>query len=270
MTAETQIRELLVIARMSNPIREWPTAQEAGSGYSPNAPLPDGLDDLRGFDAVNAERRLAAGGSEFKKRCQAYASILGVDADRLGKQIASLLRRVPQDNRWSHQEELEQAIWVALSRGQDWVMGSWDRTRVAISGAYKDWYTALSNYRQTATAAELRAISLERAYAREMQGGSEAVGYDLADASWVGWEEAVESNADGYNALAALPGDIRDTVERKSNGVPIGRLERNRLSKWLGGGPTKSHPEIPTNKTVLAAMLACTHIGPVEWSKPKR
>ena len=233
-------------------------------------PVPDGLDGLDNFQAVNAERRINAGGSEQMQRATVYASILGVKADRLARYVGSLLRRVPAENRQSHQEDLEQGIWAHLLHRKTHVLGNWALVKLVVGDAYKTWYSTYAEERQLAVEAVNRSISLERAYARDHQEAPEGIGNDVPDGSWVGWETAVDGNVDGHRAMSALPADIRDIAERKANGVPIGRLERNRLSKWLGGGPTKRNPNVPTNKELLATVLAGTHIGPVVWSKPKR
>ena len=230
---------------------------------------PDGLDGLVGYQAVNAERRATAGGPELDRRTRVLASVLGVDSKALAKYIQGLLRKTPSENRWSHQEDLEQAISTLLYKARAWVDGSLERAYIVASGAYKDWYSLHSNYRQLGVEAQNRAISLERHYAVERQ-DAEGVGHDLADPSWVGWEEAVADNADAWYAMASLPADIQSIVERKANGVPISRLDRNRLSKWLGGGPTKKEPDVPSNKDMLASIMAGTYLGPIRWSKPKR
>jgi hypothetical protein len=102
-----------------------------------------------------------------------------------------MLGRVPtvarDPNRIQNQDDLEQAIWAKLWVGRAWAIGSWERVKVVISGAYKNWYTVYANERQLGVEATNRAISLERAYAREQQSDSEPVGYDVPDGSWVGW-----------------------------------------------------------------------------------
>jgi hypothetical protein len=144
-----------------------------------------------------------------------------------------------------------------------------ERCQVVISGAYKDWYSLHSNHAQLGVEAINRAISLERHYASERQ-DAEAVGHDLGDSAWVGWEEAVVDNADAWWAMAALPAEIQVVVERKANGVPITGNERKRLTRFLAGGPTKRSPSTPTNKDILASIMKGTHLGPVRWNKPKR
>jgi len=230
---------------------------------------PDGLDGLVGYQAVIAERRATAGGPELDRRTRVLASVLGVDSKALTKYVQGLLRKTPSENRWSHQEDLEQAISTMLYKARAWVDGSLERAYIVASGAYKDWYSLHSNYRQLGVEAQQRAISLERHYAVERQ-DAEGVGHDLADPSWVGWEEAVADNADAWYAMASLPEQIQNIVERKANGVPIAKLDRNRLSLFLGGGPTKAAPNLPTNKDVLASVMAGTHVGPIRWAKPKR
>jgi hypothetical protein len=245
-----------------------------GAERLPEAPeqddLPDGLDDLDNWQLVEAERRMTAGGSETSKRAQSVASMVAVDRDNLTGYVLGLLRRVPATNRWSHREELEQAIWTQLTHRKASVNGNWELVKLECQTAYKRWYSTYSGEAQLGVAAERRAISLERAYARDHQSESDHVGADLVDGAWVAWETAVNGNVDGHHAMSALPERIQGIVERKANGTPISRLERNQLSKFLAGGPTKSAPNTPTNKTVLAAVLAGTHKGPIVWSKPAR
>jgi hypothetical protein len=230
---------------------------------------PEGLEGLDGFQAVNAERRRNARGPESTQRARVMASVLGVDADALGKYVHGLLRKTPQANRWSHQEDLESAIYTMLYKGREWAGGSMERCQVVASGAYKDWYSLYSNHAQLGVEAINRSISLERHYASDRQ-DAEAVGHDLGDNAWVGWEEAVVDNADAWWAMAALPAEIQVVVERKANGVPITGNERKRLTRFLAGGPTKRSPSTPTNKDILASIMKGTHLGPVRWNKPKR
>ena len=233
-------------------------------------PVPDGLDGLDNFQTTNAERRVNAGGSEPRQRARVYASILGVNAEKLAAYVGSLLRRVPAENRWHHQEDLEQAIWALLYQRREYCQGSWELVKLVTSDAYATWYSAYANERQLGVEAINRSISLERAYASAEQGDSEPIGHDVPDGSWIAWETAVESNVDGYKAMVALPEHIQALVERKANGTPITRAERTRLQRFLAGGPTKKVPATLTNKQVLARVLAGTHIGPITWSKPQR
>ena len=205
---------------------------------------PDGLDGLDGYQAVIAERRAIAGGPELDRRARVLASVLGVDSKALARYIQGLLRKTPAENRWSHQEDLEQAISTMLYKARAWVDGSLERAYIVASGAYKDWYSLHSNYRQLGVEAQNRAISLERHYAVEQQ-DAEGVGHDLADSSWVGWEEAVAENADAWYAMASLPEQIQSIIERKANGVPIAKLDRNRLSLFLGVGQPRRSQTYP-------------------------
>lgn len=232
--------------------------------------MPDGLDHLTNYEAVNAERRANAHGSEQRQRATVYASMLEVDATRLAAWVGSFLRRTPQVNRWSHQEELEQAIWQHLLVRKAHARGNWELVKLVVRDAYRDWYKRYADEAQLGVEAVNRAISLERAYARDHQDAPEGIGNDLKDHGWVGWETAVDANVDGHRAMSALPGELRAIVERKANGTPITRAERTRLQRFLAGGPSKRNPNIPTNKTVLAAVLAGTHIGKIAWAKPQR
>ena len=231
---------------------------------------PEGLDKLTDFEAVEAERKINAGGSETSKRAQAIASMLGVETSKLTGYVLSLMRRVPQVNRWDYRQDLEQSIWSHLTHRKGSIVGNWGLVKLEAQVAYKRWYSVYSGEAQLALEAERRAISLERAYARDQQSESDHVGADIPDVAWVGWESALESNLDGLKAFSALPERIQGIVERKANGTPISRLERNQLSKWLAGGPSKRNPDVPTNKEVLANVLAGTHKGPIVWSKPAR
>ena len=197
------------------------------------------------------------------------ASGLGVDSKALAKYIQGLLRKTPSENRWSHQEDLEQAISTLLYKARAWVDGSLERAYIVASGAYKDWYSLHSNYRQLGVEAQNRAISLERHYASERI-DAEGMGHDLADPAWFRWEEAVEDGSGAWWAMASLPDEIRDVVERKATGVPITGNERKRLTRFLAGGPTKRQPDVLTNKAILANVMAGTHVGPIRWSKPSR
>jgi hypothetical protein len=132
------------------------------------------------------------------------------------------------------------------------------------------WYRHYSGEAQLGVEAEQRSISLERAYARDEQSESDHIGADVQDSAWVGWEDAVDGNLDAHKAMSALPEYVQDLVERKANGTPLSRTERNRLSVFLRGGPMKRTPDVPTNKQVLANVLAGTHVGPIAWSKPAR
>jgi hypothetical protein len=251
-------------------------------------PMPDGLDHLNSYDLVNGERRINAHGSESRGRAMVYASMLELDAEALGRYIGALGWRLPSKdpNRWAHQEDLEQAILLALYVRRGHVRGNWEKAKLVASDTYKTWYKRYVNERQLGVEAAQRAINLENTHAKARQEASknqrgeapvvyssdrqDGMGYNLPDPRWVGWEEAIAGNLDGYRAAASLPADIRDVAERKANGVPISRLERNRLSKWLGGGPTTKSPNTPTNKEVLAAVMAGSHRGEIVWSKPKR
>jgi hypothetical protein len=253
--------------KLAKPLTEKQLRHYNPSGESDDQ--PEGLEGLDGYLAVNAERRATAKGPEMDRRTRVLASVLGVDSKDLARYIQGLLRKTPAANRWSHQEDLEQAIHTMLYKGREWCAGSMERCHVVASGAYKDWYSLYSNHAQLGVEAQQRAISLERHYAVERQ-DAEGVGHDLADPSWVGWEEAVADNTDAWYAMASLPEQIQSIVERKANGVPIAKLDRNRLSLFLGGGPTKTAPNLPTNKDVLASVMAGTHVGPIRWAKPKR
>ena len=253
--------------QLSQPLTEKQLRHYNPSGESDDQ--PEGLEGLVAYQAVNAERRATAGGPELDRRARVLASVLGVDSKDLARYIQGLLKKTPQDNRWSHQEDLEQAIHLLLYKGREWCAGSLERCQVVASGAYKNWYSLHSNHNQLGVEAQQRAISLERHYASERQ-DAEGVGHDLRDDSWVGWEEAVADNTDAWYAMASLPEQIQSIVERKANGVPIAKLDRNRLSLFLGGGPTKKEPNLPSNKDILASVMAGTHLGPIRWNKPKR
>ena len=232
--------------------------------------IPDGLDQLDNWQLVEAERRLNASGSETSKRAQAVASTLGVEHDRLTGYVLSLMKRTPQLNRWDYRQDLEQAIWTHLTHRKASIDGVWRLVKLECQVAYKRWYSKYSGEAQLGVEAEQRAISLERAYARDEQSESDHVGADVQDSAWVGWEDAVDGNLDAHKAMSALPDYICNIVEMKSNGAPISRTERNQLSAWLRGGPMKRTPDVPTNKQVLANVLAGTHVGPIAWSKPAR
>ena len=253
--------------KVSQPLTEKQLRHYNPSGESDDQ--PEGLEGLVAYQAVNAERRATAKGPELDRRARVLASVLGVDSKDLARYIQGLLRKTPQANRWSHQEDLEQAIYTLLYKGREWCAGSLERCQVVASGAYKNWYSLHSNHNQLGVEAQQRAISLERHYASERQ-DAEGVGHDLRDDSWVGWEEAVADNTDAWYAMASLPEQIQNIVERKANGVPIAKLDRNRLSLFLGGGPTKKEPNLPSNKDILASVMAGTHLGPIRWNKPKR
>ena len=242
-------------------------------------PVPDGLDHLDNFQSNNAERRINAGGSEPRQRARVYASILGVEAEKLGAYVGSLVRKVPQENRWHHQEDLEQSIWAQLHHRQAHVQGSWERVKMVASDAYSDWYTRYANERELSVEAERRAISLERAYARESQDDSAPMGHDIPESrpcghtpynGWVGWEKALEANVDATRLFQNLPESIRDLVERKANGEPQNAKERQRLSRWLRGGSSKRNPDAKTNSDTVKAIITGTHIGKVEWHKAIR
>jgi len=109
MTTTVDIRAI-----QENPIRSRFASKESASPASENTPLPEGLNGLSNFQVVNAERRIEAKGSESRLRATTYASILGVDTDKLAKWVGAFLRRVPQENRWAHQDDLEQSIWAHL------------------------------------------------------------------------------------------------------------------------------------------------------------
>ena len=150
---------------------------------------------------------------------------------------------------------------------------------MVASDAYSDWYTRYANERQLSVEAEQRAISLERAYARESQDDSEPMGHDIPESrpcgqtpynGWVGWEKALEANVDATRLFKNLPESIRDLVERKANGEPQNAKERKRLSRWLQGGSTKRNPHLHTNKDILSAVLKGAHVGKVVWYKPIR
>ena len=232
--------------------------------------LPDGLDLLDNWQLVEAERRLNASGSETTKRAQAIASMIGISHDQITGYVLSLMKRVPQLNRWDYRQDLEQAIWTHLTHRKADINGDWDVAKMEAQVAYKRWYTRHSKEAQLGVEAEQRAISLERAYARNQQGEFESKEADKTDSRWHDWETTLAGNLDGKRAMSALPENIQDLVERKANGTPITRAERTRLQRFLAGGPTKKSPGVPTNKQVLANVLKGTHLGPVTWSKPQR
>ena len=232
--------------------------------------IPDGLDHLDNWQLVEAERKLNAGGSETSKRAQAVASMLGVEHDRLTGYVLSLMKRVPQLNRWDYRQDLEQAIWTHLSHRKASIAGSWPLTRLECQVAYKRWYSRYAGEAQLGVEAERRAISLERAYARDQQSESDHVGADVVDADWLGWETALVENVDAMKLFNNLPENIRDLVERKANGEPQNAKERKRLSRWLKGGSTKRNPNLNTNKDIVTAVLKGTHVGPITWHKSIR
>jgi len=236
--------------------------------------LPDGLDNLDNWKLVEAERRMAHGGSETSGRAKHMASVLGIPQERLTAYVVSLLRRVPQENRMAHREDLEQAIWASLWKARGFLeTGRGDRWKVAttvMSGAYKDWYTVYANYRQLAVEAERRAMSLERAYARDQQSESDHVGADVVDTDWLCWEDGVIDHVDLRRLVEALPERIRTLVEQRMNGTPITKKERTGLSKFLRGGFKKSQPNARTNKDIILAVIKGTHKGAIVWNKPAR
>jgi len=228
------------------------------------------LGDLNSFEFINAERRIHAGGSEPRQRATIFASVLGVEADRLARYVGSLLRRVPAENRSHHQDDLEQSIWAHLYHRREHARGNWELVKLVVRDAYTQWYTAYAEERQLAVEAVNRSISLERAYARDHQERPEGVGHDVKDNGWVGWETAIDGNVDGYRIMSMLPKHIQDLVERKANGTPINRAERTRLQRFLAGGPTKRNPGVPTNKELIASALNERIQDHIEWSKPQR
>ena len=233
-------------------------------------PAPDGLDGLDSYEAVNAERRHNASGSERRQRATVYASILGVEADRLARYVGSFLRRVPAENRSHHADDLEQSIWAHLYHRREYCQGKWTLVRLVASDAYKTWYSALAEYRQLAVEAVNRSISLERAYQRDHQERPEGIGHDIPDASWVGWEDALVGNVDALRLFNHLPDHIRDMVERRGNGSPANATERKQLQRWLRGGSSKRHPDAQTNKHIISNVFRGTHVGAVVWYKAIR
>jgi len=261
-------------------------------------PQPEGLDGLVGYEAIRAEYRREAGGPPINQRARDMASVLGLEVKPLVKYVQAVCARVPSQDRDSNREwnqaELEQEIWAHLWKGRGKARGNWEMTKLVIQGAYKDWYKTYSNHRQLGVEAVIRAMklevkagkdaqtnhrinhrvsvtSLEEAYAAYGNGESpEAVGFDLADLAWNGWEEMVETGGGAWWAMTALPEEIQGIVERLANGVPVTGTERKRLSRFLAGGPTKRSPSTPTNKAILASIVAGNHQGPIRWSKPQR
>jgi hypothetical protein len=266
---------------------------------------PEGLDGLTGYAQIRAEYRREAGGPPIDQRAKHIASVLAVEVKPLVKYVQGIKAKVPtidrDSNREQNQDELEQEIWAGLWASRHFIRptqdspGSWERAKLAISGAYKNWYSVYASHRQLGVEAVVRAMkaeikagksqqqnarfpghrvsvtSLDEAYAAWGNGETpEAVGFDLSDLAWFGWEDAVETGSGAWWAMTALPEEIQGIVERKANGSPITRPERMRLSRFLAGGPTKTKPSIPTNKAVLASVIAGTHQGPIRWSKPKR
>ena len=232
--------------------------------------IPDGLDQLDNWQLVEAERRLNAGGSETSKRAQAVASTLGVEHDRLTGYVLSLMKRTPQLNRWDYRQDLEQAIWTHLTHRKASIAGLWSLVRLEIQVAYKRWYSKYADEAQLGVEAERRAISLERAYARDQEAESDQVGADVVDNAWEGWETALASNIDATRLFTSLPDYIRDMVEMKANGAPQNAKERKRLSRWLKGGWSKRKPTAQTNKDIIGAVLDGTHVGPIVWHKTIR
>ena len=268
-------------------------------------PQPEGLDGLVGHDAVNAERRRTAGGREVLDRNRDVASVLALDSTKLVKYVQAMMSKVPSkdrdSNRQWNQDELEQEIWAGLWASRHFIRpsqespGNWERARLVIGGAYKNWYNVYLGHRQLGVEAVVRAMkaeikagktaqknskfpghrvavtSLDEAYAAWGNGESpEAVGFDLKDLDWQGWEDTVEAGSGAWWAMVALPDNLRDIIERKANGSPITPTERKQLTRFLAGGPTKTKPSILTNKQVLANIVAGTHLGPIRWSKPQR
>tara|TARA_Y100000310_G_scaffold244659_1_gene249516 strand:+ start:512 stop:1468 length:957 start_codon:yes stop_codon:yes gene_type:complete len=248
-----------------------PAVEAPKSLYSWVVPeAPEGLDKLTDYEAVEAERKVHAGGSETTKRAQAVASMIGVEHDRLTGYVVSLMRRVPQLNRWNYRQDLEQAIWTHLTHRKASIVGSWGLAKLECQVAYKRWYSQYADEAQLAVEAERRAISLERAYARDQEAESDQVGADVVDNDWLGWETALAGNIDATRLFASLPEYIRDMVEMKANGAPQNAKERKRLSRWLKGGTKKRNPNAQTNKDIIGAVLAGTHVGPIAWHKPIR
>jgi hypothetical protein len=262
-------------------------------------PQPEGLDGLVGYEAVRAEYRREAGGPPINQRARDMASVLGLEVQPLVKYVQAVCARVPSKDRDSNREwnqaELEQEIWAHLWKGRGKARGNWEMAKLIVQGAYKDWYKTYSNHRQLGVEAVVRAMkaeikagktaqknsrfpghkvavtSLEEAYAGWGNGESpEAVGFDLKDLDWHGWEDTVETGSGAWWAMVALPDNLRDIIERKANGSPITPTERKGLTRFLAGGPTKTKPSILTNKQVLANIVAGTHLGPIRWSKPQR
>ena len=231
--------------------------------------LPDGLDLLDNWQLVEAERKLSAGGSETTKRAQAVASMVGISHDRITGYVLSLMKRVPQLNRWDYRQDLEQAIWTHLTHRKADINGDWDIAQMECQVAYKRWYSRHSKEAQLGVEAEQRAISLERAYARDQQGESETEA-DVTDQAWINWEDAVGENLDLLRLVNSLPENIRDMVERKANGEPQNATERKRLQRWLKGGSSKKLPQAQTNKDIVTAVLKGTHVGVIVWHKPIR
>jgi hypothetical protein len=232
--------------------------------------LPDGLDLLDNWQLVEAERKLSAGGSETTKRAQAIASMVGISHDQITGYVLSLMKRVPQTNRWDYRQDLEQAIWTHLTHRKKDINGDWDIAKMECQVAYKRWYSRHSKEAQLGVEAEQRAISLERAYAKDQQGESESTEADVTDQAWIDWEDAVGDNLDLLRLVNSLPENIRDMVERKANGEPQNATERKRLQRWLKGGSTKKLPHAQTNKDIVTAVLKGTHLGAIVWHKPIR
>jgi hypothetical protein len=244
-----------------------------------DSPLPDGLDGLNNFEANNGERRHNAGGSEQRQRARVNASILGVDADRLARYVGSFLRRVPAENRWHHQDDLEQSIWALLYQRRQYVQGNFELVKLVARDAYTTWYSAHAKERQLNVEAVNRAISLERAYQREHQERPEGIGHDIPESrpcgqtpynGWVGWEDALIGNVDATRLFQNLPESMSALFERKSNGSPANAKERKQLSRWLQGGSSKRHPDAQTNRDIIGNVLRGTHVGPIVWYKAIR
>ena len=265
MTTTVDIRAI-----QENPIRSRFASKESASPASENTPLPEGLNGLSNFQVVNAERRIEAKGSESRLRATTYASILGVDTDKLAKWVGAFLRRVPQENRWAHQDDLEQSIWAHLYKEKHLTAGNWELVKLSVRGAYTRWYTAYAEERQLAVEATNRAISLEREYQRDQQERPEGVGHDIGDPTWVGWETALVGNVDAIRLFNHLPESMRAMGERKANGEPQNVKERKRLSRWLKGGSSKRNPTAQTNKDIIANVLKGTHVGAIVWYKAIR
>jgi hypothetical protein len=247
---------------------------------------------LDSFTFVEKERRLdlewGGAGENWEGKALSVFFALGLPygPDLPGyKDLAGLVAkaswRVAQadPNRLNLVGDLESYLWWSLLNRADTGL-NWEVVKLEIAGAYRKWYKRLNELKVLSSDAQGNAISLERrAYAeREAEGWDGEWLANESDYRTYHWESYVEAQANVDQLLEVLPEDIREIVVKKASGVPIVKGERDKLSRWLRGGPTKRrttpdgrNTETPENsfqvQMILEGGLPAGRNGIVSWHK---
>ena len=218
-------------------------------------PLPDDLKGLTDYETIQAEYKIQ--GATVKGRAKHMGAVLGVDGEELANYVFKLSYRVRSDepNRGDIAQELEQYLWMKLWEARTKLQGNKAKVFLHISASYKNWYRLYSVERQLGVEAINRAISLDREFARIMQG--EATEKPKDGETWIGWEDALHGNIDGMRLWKKLPERMQKVAEKKLNKIALTVAERTYLLGWSRA-----------NKELLLAVMQGYVTGELSWNKP--